>query len=123
MNTMSAPKKGKKENLETWRSGDGGAQRQLDYIITSEKNGKWVKSTQTKGQSNISQMRRRKIIRLGINIALKKQEKKGRKHINYDIEELRDRPQKLRMAENEQERRNLVEKNSKRKDGRKNRKK
>ena len=46
-----------------------------------------------------------------INIRLKvKKEEKGRKHINYDIEELRENPQKLGMAETEQQRKQLIKK-------------
>ena len=37
---------------------------------------------------------------MGINIALKQEKGKGRKHITYDIEEQGGNPQKLRMAEN-----------------------
>ena len=51
--------KREKENLETWRSGDGGIQRKLDYIKMKNKN--WVKSTRTKGQANINQMKKGKL--------------------------------------------------------------
>jgi len=37
MNTMCKPKKAEKEKLATWTRGGGGIQRQLDYIIISEK--------------------------------------------------------------------------------------
>ena len=54
-------------------------------------------------------MYRRKIITMEINIRLKKRtEENGRKHINFDIEELRENPQKLRMAETEQLRIQLI---------------
>ena len=51
-----------------------------------------------------------------INIRLKiKTEEKGRKHINYDIEELRENPQKLKMAETEQQRIQLIKRITERK--------
>ena len=76
VNTVFTPKKGMVENLETWRSGDGGIQRQLDYIIISEENKNRVRSAKTKGQSNINQMRQRKILRMEINISIKSKKKK-----------------------------------------------
>ena len=76
MNTMFTPKAEKKENLETWRSGDGGIRRQLDYIVISEERKNWVKSTRTKGQATINQMYRNKILRMEINISLKQEKEK-----------------------------------------------
>ena len=44
-----------------------------------------------------------------INIRLKtKTDEKGRKHINFDIEELRENPQKLKMAETEEQKEQII---------------
>ena len=84
MNTMFTPKKGEKGKLVTCTSGDGGAQRHLDYII-SEKNKNWVKKTETRGQADINQMYQRGIVRMEINIALKKQEKQKEGNTSHTI--------------------------------------
>merc|ERR1712112_614301 len=58
---------------------------------------------------NLKQMYQHKIITMEINIRLKKRtEENGRKHINFDIEELRENPQKLRMAETEEQRKQII---------------
>ena len=62
MNTTFTPKKGKKKKLETRASGDGEIQRQLDYLMISEKTKNWVRRTEARGQANINQTYQHKII-------------------------------------------------------------
>ena len=109
MNTTITPEKEEIRNLETRSIPDGGIKRQLDYIMINESCKNWIRNVKTKGQADISQIYQHKIITMEINIRLKiKTEEKGRKRINYDIEELRENPQKLKMAETEQQRIQLI---------------
>lgn len=58
------------------------------------------------GQARINQMYQHKIIRMGINITIRKRSKPKGKLINFDIEELRENPEKLKIATDGEEKEN-----------------
>ena len=78
---MFTPKSEGGEKLVTWMSGDGGAQRQFDYLIISGKRNNWVNKTEVKGKANINPMYRHMVIRMGKYVTLKNR----RQRQNEDI--------------------------------------
>ena len=97
MNTFFIPMKKKKENLITWQNNEEGHKKQLDYILISHKQQNWVTQIRTKEIANSDGHYQHKLLLMKIRIRLKKEidENDGIKHIDHDIETLRDNPEEL----------------------------
>ena len=90
-NTIHPPKNAGKRYMTTWTSGDGNIQKQLDYILVSDNIKNWINYSKTKGTTNINSTNQREILCMENMVKFKKQPTaETLKHINFDIDQLRE---------------------------------
>ena len=90
------------DKLTTWISPDGKQQRQIDYILINHKYRNTVTRTRAiqEWRGNMQQQRQHAVIRMDITLKLlqnyhKPYIRETGQHIQYDIEQMEQEPEKL----------------------------
>ena len=96
-NKIHPPKRGEKERLYTWTSGDGKVQKQLDYILTSNNIRTWCNYSKTKGTANPNSENQHKLICMEIMAKWRHGQYSAElnKHVNFNIIAMRENKEKL----------------------------
>ena len=105
-NTIHTPKNNDKKRLVTWTSGDGKIEKQIDYIMISKNISTWLNYSKAKGTANMNHTNQHNIICMELRVKLKAQENNHplHKHINFNINHLRENTEKLLIGEDDEAR-------------------
>ena len=85
-----------KRHLYRWHNKEDGTYKQLDYMMISNKQKNWVTQVRTKGAANPNSDNQHQMLLMKIRIRIKTEQKpQQQRHIQYDIDTLRDNPTTL----------------------------
>ena len=101
-NTHFIPHKKDKKYLVTWRNYEDGEHKQLDYIMISNKQKNWATQSRVEGTANPDSANQHQMLLLKIRIRIKIEQKNSNaRHINFDIDALRDEPKRLLIKDDQ----------------------
>ena len=90
--------KKQKNNSITWQNAEEGACKQLDYIMISNKQRNWVTQVRTKGTANPNSTNQHQVLLLLLKMRIRVKKANltsQQRHIQFDIDTLRDNPTDL----------------------------